>query len=58
MTESADEGLDRDPQRPARPAAGQAAHGPATLMRIFAGRPAGLAAYELSGAAPAELVVF
>jgi hypothetical protein len=30
----------------------------ATLMRIFAGRPAGPAAYELSGAAPAELVVF
>jgi hypothetical protein len=30
----------------------------ATLMRIFAGRPADLAAYELSGAAPAELVVF
>jgi uncharacterized protein (TIGR03083 family) len=30
----------------------------ATLMRIFAGRPADPAAYELSGAAPAELVVF
>jgi uncharacterized protein (TIGR03083 family) len=32
--------------------------GRATLMRLFAGRPAGPADYQLSGAAPAELVVF
>jgi uncharacterized protein (TIGR03083 family) len=32
--------------------------GRATLMRLFAGRPAEQAAYQLTGAAPEELVVF
>ena len=32
--------------------------GRATLMRLFAGRPAGPDGYQLSGAAPGELVVF
>jgi uncharacterized protein (TIGR03083 family) len=32
--------------------------GPATLMRLIAGRPADTAAYELAGASPEELVVF
>jgi uncharacterized protein (TIGR03083 family) len=32
--------------------------GRATLMRLFAGRPAGPDAYQLSGAVPGELVVF
>jgi hypothetical protein len=31
---------------------------PATLMRLFAGRPADAADYELTGATTAELVVF
>ncbi len=30
----------------------------ATLMRLFAGRPAEPAEYELTGAVPEELVVF
>jgi uncharacterized protein (TIGR03083 family) len=32
--------------------------GRATLMRLFAGRPAGPADYQLSSAVPAELVIF
>jgi uncharacterized protein (TIGR03083 family) len=32
--------------------------GCATLMRLFAGRPAGPADYQLSGAVPGELVIF
>jgi uncharacterized protein (TIGR03083 family) len=32
--------------------------GRATLMRLFAGRPAGPADYRLSGAVPGELVIF
>jgi uncharacterized protein (TIGR03083 family) len=32
--------------------------GRATLMRLFAGRPAGPGGYQLSGAVPGELVVF
>ena len=32
--------------------------GRATLMRLFAGRPAGPADYQLSGAVPEELVIF
>ena len=40
------------------PAGGRLRTDQATLMRIFAGRAAGPASYELGGAAPAELVVF
>jgi uncharacterized protein (TIGR03083 family) len=32
--------------------------GRATLMRLFAGRPAGPGGYQLSGAVPGELVIF
>ena len=42
---------------PGRPPATLSA-GPATVMRLFAGRPADRADYQLAGAAPDELVVF
>lgn len=42
---------------PGRPVATLVA-GRATLMRLFAGRPASTADYQLTGAVPAELVVF
>jgi uncharacterized protein (TIGR03083 family) len=42
---------------PGRPAA-TLVTGRATLMRLFAGRPAGPGDYQLSGAVPGELVIF